>query len=434
MKRYDSYKDSGVEWIGKVPNGWSIQRISSLYEARNTKVSENDFPALSVTLQGIVPQLDHAAKSQDTDNRKLVLKGDFVINSRSDRRGSCGVSGYDGSVTLISNVLMPKDITKTNPDFYYYLFKSEGFADEYYKAGQGIVDDLWTTNWSRMKNILVPVPDLETQTNIAAYLDQKTSQIDFLIEKTERTIALLEEYRKSVISEAVTKGLDSNIFMKDSGVEWIGEIPRAWKVTKIKFSCVLSGRIGWQGLTSDEYVEEGPYLITGINFSNGRVDWSSCVHITEDRWKEADKVQIVNNDLLITKDGTVGKVAIVDSLLGKASLNSGVLVIRPIVSLDKRYLFYVLQSEIFWGWFSEINAGNSTIIHLYQKSFEQFSYPLPSLAEQGFIGDCLDKQTSQIDSLIEKKRQVVEKLQEYRKSLISECVTGEIKVSGVWAS
>ena len=126
-------------------------------------------------------------------------------------------------------------------------------------------------------------------------------------------------------TEAVTKGLDPNAPMKDSGVEWIGQIPEKWEIEKIKYISKLKGRIGWQGLTSSEYMEEGPYLITGTDFIDGKINWKTCTHISNERWEQAAEIKIKNGDLLITKDGSVGKVAIVDNLTEKASLNSGVL-------------------------------------------------------------------------------------------------------------
>ena len=235
MERYPGYRESRTGWLGKIPSHWQLRRISALYDARNEKVSDQDYPPLSVTMQGIVPQLETAAKTQDGDNRKLVKAGDFVINSRSDRRGACGISAYDGSVTLISNVLAPKDRSSMSTRYYSYLFRCEGFADEFYRQGTGIVDDLWSTNWSRMKNILVSRPPLTEQEHIADYLDDKTAEIDALVADCEREVELVQEYRKSVISEAVTKGLDLDAPMKDSGIEWIGEIPASWTVSKVKY-------------------------------------------------------------------------------------------------------------------------------------------------------------------------------------------------------
>ena len=151
-------RDSGVEWIGPVPEEWRVDRIGSFYDHRNEKVSDKDYPPLSVTMKGVVPQLETAAKSDDGDNRKLVCKGDFAINSRSDRRGSCGISAYDGSVSLINTILTPRG--EMNPGYYNWLFHTPLFADEFYKWGHGIVDDLWTTRWSEMKRIAIPVPPL----------------------------------------------------------------------------------------------------------------------------------------------------------------------------------------------------------------------------------------------------------------------------------
>lgn len=211
--------------------------------------------------------------------------------------------------------------------------------------------------------------------------------------------------------------------MKPSGIAWIGDIPQDWNIKRVKYLASLKGRIGWQGLTSDEYIDEGPYLITGIDFQNGGIDWNNCVHISEERWAEAPEIHIQNGDLLITKDGTVGKVAIVSGLEGKASLNSGVLLIRTHSDFDKRFLFWVLQSEEFWTWFRLKNAGNSTIIHLYQGDFAEFSYTFPNVTEQRAIADFLDAQCSKIDSIIADIEKQIETLQKYKKSLITEAVT-----------
>lgn len=211
--------------------------------------------------------------------------------------------------------------------------------------------------------------------------------------------------------------------MKPSGIVWMGDIPQNWNIKRVKYLASLKGRIGWQGLTSDEYTDEGPYLITGIDFKDGRIDWDNCVHISEKRWAEAPDIHIKNGDLLITKDGTVGKVAIVSGLDGKASLNSGVLLVRTYENFDKRFLFWVLQSEEFWTWFRLKNAGNSTIIHLYQGDFSEFSYTFPQIEEQQQIAEFLYAQCTKIDAIIADIEKQIETLQKYKKSLITETVT-----------
>ena len=195
-------KDSGIPWVGKTPEYWKVGRIGGLYELRNQKVSDKDFMPLSVTMKGILPQLETAAKTNDGDNRKLVRVGDFAINSRSDRRGSCGISDYDGSVSLINTILKPRN--RMNAKYYNWLFHTPMFADEFYKWGHGIVDDLWTTNWSEMKRISIPLPPLDEQQEIADYLDNKCAEIDQIIADKKSQIETLDGYKKSLIFEYVT--------------------------------------------------------------------------------------------------------------------------------------------------------------------------------------------------------------------------------------
>ena len=195
-------KESGIPWVGEIPEYWKVGRIGGLYELRNQKVSDKDFMPLSVTMKGILPQLETAAKTNDGDNRKLVRAGDFTINSRSDRRGSCGISDYDGSVSLINTILKPRN--RMNAKYYNWLFHTPMFADEFYKWGHGIVDDLWTTNWSEMKRISIPLPPLDEQQEIADYLDSKCAEIEQIIADKKSQIETLDNYKKSLIYEYVT--------------------------------------------------------------------------------------------------------------------------------------------------------------------------------------------------------------------------------------
>lgn len=211
--------------------------------------------------------------------------------------------------------------------------------------------------------------------------------------------------------------------MKESGIDWIGQIPQEWEISKIKFTTQLNGRIGWQGLTSAEYKEEGPYLITGTDFHNGTINFETAVHIDEKRWSEASQIQVENGDLLITKDGTVGKVAIISGLDDKASLNSGVLRIQTIDEIDRRFLYYVLLSDEFWMWFNYTNSGASTILHLYQNVFDEFTFTVPQKNEQQKIADFLDKKTAQLDKVKALLEEQIQKLKDYHSSLIYETVT-----------
>lgn len=195
-------KDSGVEWIGKVPEHWIIERIGTAFDEKREKVNDTDYPPLSVTMKGIVPQLDTAAKTDHNDNRKRVSVNDFVINSRSDRRGSSGVSELNGSVSVINIVLAPRK--HFYGKYLHHLFRSYRFIEEFYRVGRGIVDDLWTTRYSVMKAIDFAFPDFEEQKAIADYLDEKTAHIDRIIETINTQIDKLKELRKTLINDVVT--------------------------------------------------------------------------------------------------------------------------------------------------------------------------------------------------------------------------------------
>jgi len=210
---------------------------------------------------------------------------------------------------------------------------------------------------------------------------------------------------------------------KGSGVKWIGTVPADWEINKIKYLATLKGRIGWQGLTSEEYTDEGAYLITGVDFENGGINWDSCVHVPMRRWEEARDIQIEDGDLLITKDGTIGKVAIVSGCTAPTSLNSGVLRISTTDGYDRRFLYWVLQSDVFWTWFSDKNAGNSTIQHLYQGDFAEFKYAIPPIEEQQAIATFLDTECAKIDSIIDDLEIQIEQLEKYKISIVTEAVT-----------
>lgn len=194
-------KDSGVDWIGEVPEHWGVERIGTAFEERREKVNDTDYPPLSVTMKGIVPQLDTAAKTNHNDNRKRVSINDFVINSRSDRRGSSGVSELNGSVSVINIVLAPRK--RFDGKYLHHLFRSYRFIEEFYRVGRGIVDDLWTTKYTVMKAIDFAFPDFEEQKSIADYLDTKTAHINHIIEIVNTQIEKLKELRKTLINDVV---------------------------------------------------------------------------------------------------------------------------------------------------------------------------------------------------------------------------------------
>ncbi len=402
-------KYSGTQWLKDIPSKWKVGKIQGLYFLRNTKVSDKDYEPLSVTKDGILPQLDSAAKTNAHDDRKLVKKGDFAINSRSDRRGSCGISDRDGSVSLINTILAPT--VNMDPGYYNWLFHTTEFADEFYKWGHGIVDDLWTTNWQDMKKILIPSPSIQEQQLIASFLDSKCSNIDSLVADITKEIELLKEYRKSVIYEAVTKGLDPNVGMKDSGVEWIGKCPSTWISILFKY------------LHSGTNVGESIDKIYWEHTDDSRVFYTAGVAPVETSYLKFPNWKYTkHDDLLLARNGTpyvylpcIG--AVYSDHIIRVSIKHGV---------DRRFVRYGLQCSI------ESEMVDTVSIATWSASiWNKLKIALPIFEEQQHIADFLDSKCSQIDTVISDKQQQIEKLNEYKKSLIYEYVTGKKEVPAV---
>ncbi len=213
--------------------------------------------------------------------------------------------------------------------------------------------------------------------------------------------------------------------MKDSGVEWIGEIPEEWDTIKIKYTSWLKGRIGWQGLKANEYQDSGAYLITGTDFCNGIINWDSCVHISNERFEEDTDIHIKENDLLVTKDGTIGKIAVAKNCPEKVSLNSGVLLIRNTKEFKywDKYMYFTLLSDQFWTWYEMSQTGNSTIKHLYQEQFYNFEFAFPMMEEQKKIADFLDEKVGEIDSVIAKTKKTIEDYKLLKRAIVIDTVT-----------
>ncbi len=414
-------KDRGTEWLGEIPDSWRLSRIGSVYELRNTKVSDKEYPPLSVTNKGIVPQLQTAAKTNAHDDRKLVKKGDFVINSRSDRRGSCGISSYEGSVSLINTILAP--LGEMNPHYYDWLFHTIQFGDEFYKWGHGIVDDLWTTNWQDMKKITIPMPDLDEQERIAVFLDTKCSEIDALTMDIQAEIDTLEEYKRSVIMEKVTKGLEPNVEMKNSGIEWVGEIPHDWNKIKIKYATIEIKK----GISPDYTEAEKTKIINQATFSKGFFDIENIRFANDDFNKSKGKVQ--RNDVLLatTGGGVLGKTYYFDEE-GEFLASTDVAYLRVDTSkLLAKFLYYCLT--INYAMFNDLMANGSTNqTHFDMPSLFNMFLPLPNIKTQNIIIDYLDKKCLEIEDIITKKKQQLEILNQYKKSIIYEYVTGKKEV------
>ena len=419
-------KDSGVAWIGSIPNNWNIMTIGSLFNNRNEKVNDTDYPPLSVSKGGIVPQMENVAKSDAKDNRKQVLVNDFVINSRSDRKQSCGVSKLDGSVSLINTVLYSKSDNTIVSDYNGYLLKNYGFAEEFYRWGHGIVADLWTTRWQEMKNIELPVPSYQEQKLILADIDKQSKKVSALIANQEQQIEKLKAYKQSLITEVVTKGLNPDAPMKPSGVEWIGEIPEHWMVCK---SNHLLSKIGDVDHYMPNSVNEGiPYIMTGdLKPKASDICFSKCKQISiEDYQLLSSKIKTSVGDIIFARYATVGTVCYVD-IEKDFVVSYSCVTIKPNEKIYGKFLYYYYQSRAF---LEEVNrlTNSNTQSNIGIDSMARTATVCPPIIEQQQIVEHLDEKCAAIDRLIEIKQQKIEKLNDYKKSLIYEYVTGKKEV------
>jgi type I restriction enzyme S subunit len=417
-----------VEWLKQVPAHWQVRRLGFFFEERREKVSDKDFPALSVTKFGVVPQLETAAKTDDGDNRKKVCSGDFVINSRSDRKGSAGASQLDGSVSLINIVLRP--IGGINIEFVHHLLRSVPFQEEYYRYGKGIVADLWSTNYSEMRNILLALPDGEEQTAIAAFLDRETAKIDALISEQEKLIALLAEKRQATISHAVTRGLNPNAPMKDSGVAWLGEVPAHWKVGKAGFYIsVLPGyAFPSNGFSLDD---SDVKLLRGINVGVGELRWDEVVYWPRTEVDGLEAFELQAGDVVIGMDRPLissgMRVAFVKQQDLPCLLLQRVAKVQPGSSVDGRFIMRLLSSRVFEAHFTPETTGVS-VPHISGEQISSFVIPVPPLAEQRRICDFLETELVKLEALNHESECAIALLGERRSALIAAAVTGQIDV------
>ncbi|URQ86304.1 restriction endonuclease subunit S [Pseudoalteromonas sp. SCSIO 43088] len=427
MNRYENYLETGFEWIGKIPYSWGLARVGKFFTERSEKVDDVTYPPLSVTMNGIVDQLSDVAKSNDNDNRKLVKKDDFVINSRSDRKGSSGIAPRDGSVSLINIVLAPKNI---DPKYIENLFKSYYFKEEYFRNGKGIHWDLWTTRWEQFKNINIPIPPIEEQKLISRYLDKKTSQIDSLVENIQKKIEILKEQRTSLINHYVTKGLDPNVEMKDSGIEWIGEIPKHWSVKKLKNFATIFGRIGYRGYTVEDIVSEGEGSVTlgPGNIKDNKLSLLNRTYISTEKYEESPEIQIFLNDIIFVKTGsTIGKSCIIEEQFETMTLNPQMIVLKEI-TINNKFFYYQSITQFFQNYFETEKVGGSTPT-ISQDKIRNFPMLNVPTTEQKEIVELLNHRTTRIEQTIGINEQKLKLINEYRQSLISSVVTGKVRVT-----
>lgn len=330
----------------------------------------------------------------------------------------------DGSVSLISIVLKPNGLDGA---YIHHLLRSKWFQEEFYRFGKGIVDDLWSTKYSDMKSINIPIPSLNEQQAISTFLDRETTRIDALIEKKQHLIELLKEKRQAVITQAVTKGLDPNVPMKDSGVEWLGEVPEHWDIKRVKHYGKV---IGGYAFKSTDFTDEGVPVIKITNVSHLHFDWSDSsflpvTYLTEHKEFIAPSGALVFAMTRPIISGGV-KVAILDR--EEACLvNQRVGFIPPTCNFENEYLSYVARSTPFVSAFeNSLTATNQP--NISPESIENICFACPPFEERLLIRKYLDNFLANVFKIIRGAEKSIELLQEYRSTLITAAVTGQIDV------
>ena len=444
--RYDKYKDSGVEWIGEIPEHWKVRRMKSIYNfGKGLNITKADLvdKGIPVISYGqIHSKLNIGTCIKDSliryvpkvflenNNTSLVKKGDVIFADTSEDLEGCGNCIYiDRDMLLYAgyHTIIAKSISTSYNRYFSYLFQTDCWRFQIRRMVNGV--KLFSIPQKLLASTDVITPSTQEQQSIAAYLDQKCGEIDELITLQEEMITKLQSYKQSVITEAVTKGLDKNVLLKDSGIEWIGEIPKHWIVKRLKFSCNIWGRIGFRGYKSDDLVPEGEGAITlsPSNMKDMKMDYTNRTYLSWKKYYESPEIMISNNDILMVKTGsTYGKCSFVENMPMECTINPQIVVFKQHKD-NSKFLAYSFQTRITRA-FVETSVVGGTIPTIAQEKIMNYFFAFPPLSEQQSIVNYLDQRCGEIDELISIKQQKIEKLKEYKKSLIFECVTGKRKV------
>lgn len=438
--RYDKYKDSGIAWIGEIPEHWEVRRMKSIYNfGKGLNITKADLvdKGISVISYGqIHSKLNTGTCIKDSlikyvpeiflenNNASLVKKGDIIFADTSEDLEGCGNCIYiDRDMLLYAgyHTIIAKNISTFINKYFSYLFQTDCWRSQIRKTVNGV--KLFSIPQRLLASTDIITPSTQEQQSIATYLDQKCSEIDELITLQEEMITKLQSYKQSVITEAVTKGLDKNVPLKDSGIEWIGEIPEHWNICKLKNIFLLS--TGTTPKDFDQTSEEDNL----INWYTPSDILDSCNDLFSSQRKLSEKV-IYANKISLFPIGTLLYVGIGASA-GKVGYanengysNQQITGLIPLNCYSRFYFYYLsaLKDKI------RDNAFFTTLPIINNAYLGQELIPFPTISEQHSIADYLDQKCSEIDELISIKQQKIEKLKDYKKSLIFECVTGKRKV------
>lgn len=429
-------KNSGVEWLGKIPNHWRIRRIKNLFELRNEKNYEalEDVNLISLyTDKGVVQHSDLTEttgnKAVTADGYKIVKEDDIVVNIILCWMGAVGRSAYNGVTSPAYDVYKP--LHDTNSKYYHYLFRTSQFNGECYRYGRGIMLMRWRTYSTEFRAISVPLPPKDEQERIVEFLDKKLDDVDRLIGNVQTQIEKLKAYKQSLITEVVTKGLDSTVPMKNSGVEWIGEIPEKWSVVPLKSKFSFGKGLP---ITKDDLVEEG---IPVISYGQIHAKWNTGVTTHENLLRYVNESYLESNSSALVKKGDLimadtsedrdgcGNCAYID-IDETVFAGYHTIILNALNPENNKYFAYLFLTD---NWRSQIRKAVSGVklFSISRRILGCVSVLVPNNAEN--IVNYLDAKCAYIDRLIAIKQAKIEKLEQYKRSLIYEYVTGKKEVS-----
>lgn len=432
-------KDSGVEWIGEIPQDWNVCKIKRIAEG----LTDGTHGTYERTSEGC---LLLSAKNVFEDglhigeNESLISKEDYksIISNGFPREndvllccvgtiGRCTVYKEKEPIAFQRSVIFIRCNNRMLPSFLNYNLQSPStLIQEKLSVNKSAQDGIYQ---GAVKELQIVLPEIKQQKRIIDYLDAKCSKIDEIIEKQQAIIEKLKEYKLSLITEAVTKGLNPDAEMKDSGNTEIGKIPLISRPTKLKYLCNTQGRIGFKGYTTTDLVDEGEgvYTLGASHLNNGKIDLTDPVFISWEKYYESPEIMVKQNDILIVQRGsTIGKVAIVDKNYGEVTINPSLVLINKI-HIDSKYLLYALSARYIINYINLI--GTTTAIPMIsQKQINDLVVIVPPDSIQISVVKYLDEKCGKIDANILKKQKLIDKLQEYKKSLIYEVVTGKKEV------
>lgn len=430
--RHPEYKDSRVPWLGTIPSHWAVSKSRRLFAQRKERASEGERQLTASQKHGVIYQDEFMALEgqkvvqviHGADILKHVEPNDFVVSMRSFQ-GGIEWCGLRGSISSAYVMLIPGP--QVDSGFFKYLLKSSTYIQAL-QSTTNLVRDGQALRYENFTLVDLPIVPLDEQRLIADFLDAEIAKIDGLIAEQEKLIALLKEKRQAVISHAVTKGLDPNTPMKDSGIEWLGEIPSHWEIAPLKrdVSFLTSGSRGW----AEHYADDGALFIRIGNLKRESIDLdlSDIQRVSVPSGAEGERTRLADGDVLFSITAYLGSVAVVPVGLEPAYISQHVALVR----LSQKYLLpewagYVALSVI-GKTYLESQGYGGTKIQLGLEDVANIPMTIPPISEQRLIADALADQLRKIDALIGEALNVIGLLSERRSALISAAVTGKIDV------